>query len=130
VKAPIVGVGAVVFRGGDVLLVRRGRPPGGGLWSLPGGRVHGGERLRDACRREVREETGVRVRLGPILGVFERMAEGRHYVIVDYVAHARPGARARAASDAAEARWVSPRGLARLPTTPGLRAAIRAARRR
>lgn len=128
-KAPVVGVGAVVFRGDEVLLVRRGHPPGTGLWSLPGGKVRPGERLRDACRREVAEETGVRVKIGPLLGVFERLATGYHYVIVDYVGHAAAGATPRAGSDAADARWFPAGEIGRLRKTAGLAAAIRAARR-
>ncbi len=128
-RRAVVGVGAAVFRGAEVLLVKRRRPPAAGAWSLPGGRVGAGERLRDACRRELREETGLRVRLGPIFGVFERIAKDRHYVIIDYLAEAAPGARVRAASDAAEARWCSTQEIGGLRATPGLRAALRTARR-
>ncbi len=88
-----VGVGAVVFRGGDVLLIKRGKAPFIGQWSIPGGGLNEGERLEDAALREVMEETGVRVRLLGLVGVFEalpktREGEGflRHMLMVDYAA--------------------------------------------
>jgi 8-oxo-dGTP diphosphatase len=127
VKPPVVGVGAIVLRGGEVLLVRRGRAPAAKKWSFPGGKVRPGERLRDACRREVREETGLRVRLGPIVGVFERIAEGRHYVILDFLGRAPAGARPRAGSDASNARWFRPNALRSLRKTRGLLPALRKA---
>jgi ADP-ribose pyrophosphatase YjhB (NUDIX family) len=126
---PTLAVGAIVLSEDEVLLVRRSRPPMAGRWSFPGGRVRSGERLRDACRRELREETGLRVRLGPILGVFERIGEGHHYVIVDFLAEVPRGRRARAASDAAAARWVRVRDLRGLRTTPGLLQVVRSALR-
>jgi len=126
---PTLAVGAVVLCGDEVLLVRRSRPPMAGRWSFPGGRVRSGERLRDACRRELREETGLRVRLGPVIGVYERIGEGHHYAIVDFLAEVPRGARARAASDAAAARWVEVGALGRLRTTPGLRDVVRTALR-
>jgi ADP-ribose pyrophosphatase YjhB (NUDIX family) len=126
---PVIGVGAIVFRGDEVLLVRRRRPPAAGRWSFPGGRVRPGERLRAACRRELREETGLSLRLGRTVGVFERIADGWHYVIVDFLAEAPRGARLRPGSDASGARWVSPSELRRLRTTPGLSVALATARR-
>jgi len=124
-----VGVGAVVFRGDEVLLIKRARPPGKGLWSLPGGKVGPRERVRDACLRELFEETGVRARIGPLVGVFDRIGDGYDYVIVDFVAEAGPRAVPRAASDAAAARWFLPRDLARVRKTRGLIGVIRRARR-
>ena len=87
-----MGVGAVVWRGGEVLLERRGQPPAQGSWSLPGGLVDVGETLEQAVRREVREECSIEVEVGPLLGVFEpivRDDDGRiryHYVVIDYLA--------------------------------------------
>jgi 8-oxo-dGTP diphosphatase len=114
---PVVGVGAVVVRrvGGEasapeVLLVRRAHPPLEGEWSLPGGALEVGEKLREAVVREVLEETGVEVEVGPVLEVIDSIfpdAEGRtqyHFVIVDYLCRPRSG-EAVAASDAAELRW-------------------------
>ncbi len=105
-----MAVGAVVVRAGDVLLVRRGRPPGRGLWSIPGGAVRLGEPLEAALRRELREETGLEVRPEAVVKVVERILPegGRiryHYVIVDYACTVA-GGELRAASDAEEARWV------------------------
>lgn len=86
-----VGVGAVVFRGENVLVIKRGKPPFLGRWSIPGGGLHHGERLEDAVRREVMEETGVEIRIGGLIGVFEVVPDdrqdpdfSRHVVMVDY----------------------------------------------
>lgn len=88
-----VGVGAVVFRGGDVLIIKRGKAPFIGQWSIPGGGLHEGERLEDAVVREVREETAVSVRLLGLVGVFEALptthgGEGilQHTLMIDYAA--------------------------------------------
>ena len=111
---PVAGVGGVVVRGHDVLLVKRAYPPRAGEWSLPGGRLELGESLVDGVRREVREETGLEVEVGPLVEVFDRVhrdADGRvryHFVIADYLCHPIGGALA-AGDDAAAARWV-PRG--------------------
>lgn len=111
-ERPVVGVSGVVLAGGRVLLVQRGRPPGVGLWSLPGGGVELGESLAEACAREIREETGVEATVGPLVGVFERRLrddQGRfeyHYVLLDYLCQADPAAQPRAGDDAAQAAWV------------------------
>jgi ADP-ribose pyrophosphatase YjhB (NUDIX family) len=117
---PIVGVGAVVFdREGRVLLVERGKPPGVGLWSLPGGRLEPRETLVQAVAREVREETGLVVEVGTLACVIERMADDYHFVILDYFARVVGGSLA-AASDARAARFVEPEQLQTLPLTEGL----------
>lgn len=102
-----VGVGAVVFRGEDVLVVRRGKQPFEGQWSIPGGALEHGESLMDAARREVREETGVEIDIIALLDVFEILAaaEGGHLVIIDYVAQWTRG-EPRAGDDATEAEFV------------------------
>jgi len=130
--APRVGVGAVVLDGARVLLARRGRAPGHGKWSIPGGLVHLGERLEDALVREIEEESGLRVRVLGVCGVIDRVVREQdairyHYVIIDYVAEA-VGGHLQAGSDAAEVRWVSVGDLGQYDTTDGLADMIRRAR--
>lgn len=108
---PIVGVGAVVVEDDRVLLVQRGQPPLAGEWSLPGGGVEVGETLAAALQREVFEETGLIVAVGPIVDVLDRIHpddQGRvefHYVLVDYLCSVVGGS-LQPESDAADARWV------------------------
>lgn len=108
---PIVGVGAVILDGDRVLLVKRGQPPLAGEWSLPGGGVEAGETLAAAVQREVFEETGLIVAVGPIVEVLDRIhpdAEGRvqfHYVLIDYLCTVVGGS-LHPQSDAADAQWV------------------------
>ncbi len=113
---PICGVGVVVCKDDAVLLIQRGNPPGRGDWGLPGGAVELGETLRDAARREIREECGIEIALGELLDTFEvlqRDDAGRvqyHYVVIDFAA-AYVSGDLRAASDVLDARWVAPRDL-------------------
>jgi len=122
--SPLVGVGAVIVDrqlvdghfddrhpgGHRVLLIRRGQPPLLGEWSLPGGVLECGETLREAVVREAREETGLVVETGEMLGVYERVIrddEGRvryHYVLLDFLCRA-VGGDLKAGSDAADVRW-------------------------
>lgn len=106
---------------GRVLLIQRGRPPGLGLWSVPGGKVEWGEAVVDACRREVREETGIDVIIGPLVTWIERMDASHHYVILDFVgAPTRDDVPIQADDDAADARWLTNDELQGLPLTAGL----------
>ncbi|MEU6742329.1 NUDIX hydrolase [Streptosporangium sandarakinum] len=118
-------VGAIILDGsGRLLLVRRGRPPGEGLWSVPGGRVEPGESDAEAVAREVLEETGLTVAVGRLAGSVDRPGPGGIvYEIRDYLAEVRGGALA-AGDDAADAGWFSPGELARLPLSTGLLAAL------
>jgi len=108
---PIVGVGAVIVDGDRVLLVRRANPPLQGEWSVPGGAVEIGETLEAAVAREVLEETGLQIEVGPIVEVLDRIRldpDGRaryHFVLVDFVCQPNGGALA-CASDAQDAMWV------------------------
>ena len=109
---PIVGVGGVVVRDGRVLLIRRGKEPLLGRWTVPGGTVELGESLEQALVREMEEEAALEVEPLEVLGVFDRIhREGErvayHYVIVDYLCRWR-GGEAQAGSDALEVAWVAP----------------------
>lgn len=109
---PFVGVGAVVVDVERVLLVKRGQAPLAGHWSLPGGAVEVGETLASAIQREVFEETGLMVEVGPVVDVLDRIhtdVEGRveyHYVLIDYLC-AVIGGNLHPHSDAADARWAT-----------------------
>ena len=111
---PVVGVGAVIVCDGEVLLVRRAHPPLEGEWSIPGGGLELGEKLREGVAREVLEETGLDVQVGPLIDVVDSIfldQDGRpkyHYVLIDYLCHPRSGTPV-AASDASELRWAGPR---------------------
>jgi ADP-ribose pyrophosphatase YjhB (NUDIX family) len=122
---PIPCVGAVIKDpAGRLLLIRRGHPPGAGLWSLPGGRVEPGETDQEAVVREVQEETGLSVTPGALVGSVERPApDGAVFDIRDYEASVIGGHLA-AGDDAADARWVRPAELASLPLTEGLAGAL------
>jgi ADP-ribose pyrophosphatase YjhB (NUDIX family) len=108
--SPLVGVGAIIIEADRVVLVRRGHPPLAGEWSIPGGVLEVGETLRQAAVREALEETGLRVEVGELLGVYDRIlrdADERpryHYVLIDFLCRKIAGD-FQAADDAAEARW-------------------------
>ncbi len=114
-------VGAVIKdEQGRLLLIKRGHEPGAGLWSLPGGRIEPGETDAAALVREMREETGLEVQAGPLLGSVRRPAPGSAVLdIRDYTATITGGT-LRAGDDAAEARWVTVSELRSLPITEGL----------
>jgi len=120
----ILCVGAVVHDArGRLLLVRRGNPPGRGLWSVPGGRVEPGEADRDAVVREVAEETGLQVAVVRFAGSVRRPAPGEAtFLIRDYVARldGHGPDQPVAGDDAQDARWVSRAELAHLPLVDGL----------
>ena len=120
----MVGVGVVVVKatatGPLVLLIRRGKAPRAGSWSIPGGRQELGETLKAAARREVLEETGVALADLQLLDVVDSVThddEGRvshHFSLIDFLGIWRSGTPS-AASDAADARWVSPVDLEDYP---------------
>jgi ADP-ribose pyrophosphatase YjhB (NUDIX family) len=109
---PVVGVGAVVLDGDRVLLIKRGHEPLKGQWSLPGGSVEIGETLEAAIAREVCEETGLDIEVGPIVEVLDRITRDaggnveHHFVLVDFVCRPTGGV-LHGASDADDAEWVS-----------------------
>lgn len=130
---PLVGIGALIFtragRRGPILLVERAGEPLKGYWSLPGGLVETGERLEDAVRREVLEETGLRIEPVRRFDIFERImrdAQGRaeyHYILVDYVCRMVGGA-LRAGDDVSRVEWVRRGDLGEYVMTEGTREVI------
>jgi ADP-ribose pyrophosphatase YjhB (NUDIX family) len=117
-------VGALIFQREKILLVKRGRPPLKGYWSLPGGVLECGEHLSDAIRREVLEETGLEVRPVAVFEIFERILRDKqgkpeyHYVLIDYVCKVA-GGELRASDDASRAEWFKRTDLGGLEITEG-----------
>ena len=111
-KSPIVGVGAVVWKGDKVLLIKRGKPPAEGAWSLPGGGQELGETVKEAVVREVMEETGLEVEVTGLIDVVDAITPDadqeieHHYTLVDFRCEWR-GGEPVAGSDAAAVRWAS-----------------------
>lgn len=114
---PIIGVGVVVWRGDEVLLIERGKPPSQGTWSIPGGAQEVGETVAEAGRREVLEETGIEVEITSLVDVVDSIrpdGEGRirsHYTLIDLTGE-WVGGELRPGDDASDCRWVA---LADLP---------------
>jgi len=120
-------VGAIIRdEAGRLLLIKRGHDPEAGRWSLPGGRVEPGETDEQAVVREIREETGLSVACGQLIGSVERPGlRGAVVAIADYAATVTGGTLVPG-DDAADARWVSPADLAGLTLTGGLAEALTA----
>ena len=116
---PIIGVGAVIVRDGRALLVRRNTEPLKGEWSVPGGVLELGEKLRDGATREALEETGLHVEVGEVLDVFDSIfpdTNGRtqyHFVLIDFLCRSAAG-EATAGSDVSDVKWVTEADLADL----------------
>ena len=115
-EVPLVGVGAIIIEDSRVVLVKRLHPPLQAEWSIPGGVLEVGEMVRDAAIREAREETGLTVEPGELLGVFDRILRDPqqrvqyHYVLIDFLCR-RVAGEVAAASDAAEVRWFTQQEL-------------------
>ncbi|WP_097194873.1 NUDIX hydrolase [Blastococcus aggregatus] len=123
---PCVGA-VVVDDAGRLLLIQRGHAPSAGLWSVPGGRVEPGETLPEAVVREVREETGLDVRPGAVVGRLSIPGDGVVYEVTDFVCTLLgPPAEPVAGDDAADVQFADAATLDRLPCTPRLLETLRA----
>jgi len=126
---PVFGVGAVIFDGGRVLLIKRGQAPLKGHWSLPGGAQEIGETAHEALSREIREETGLEIeiiRFLTLVDIIERDKKGKvrhHYTVADYLCQAL-GGDLSPEGDAADARWVAMEELETYSLTPKAREVI------
>jgi 8-oxo-dGTP diphosphatase len=128
-ETPLIGVGAIIVEDGRVLLVKRGHPPLEGEWSIPGGVLEVGELLREAAIREAKEETGLTVDTGEILGVFDRLIRTGdrvqyHYVLIDFLC-TRVKGELKPGSDADEVRWFKSDELPSLNLAPDTAEVIR-----
>ena len=112
-----VGVGAIVTKQAQLLMVRRAKDPGRGLWSIPGGHVEPGEYLTEALAREVREETALEVRVDDLVGILELPGE-HHIIILDYHAEVVGDAEPSPGDDVDDVRWVPFDAVAELECTP------------
>jgi len=127
---PRVAVGAIVIKDDRVLLVKRSKPPGEGLWAIPGGRVELGETLQQAAEREIMEEAGLTIQAKDPVYTFEVIEPddaGRprfHYVIVDLIAEYVEG-ELNPGDDVSEARWVTPQDLESLPISQSTREVLK-----
>ena len=116
---PLVGVGAIIVDRGRVALIKRGKAPRFGEWSIPGGMLELGETIRQGAEREALEETGLLVRATELLGVFDRIVADSdkrtvyHYVLIDFLCEIVSG-EMRAGGDAAEANWFALEELEKL----------------
>ena len=123
-KRPILGVGAIILQGDEILLVQRGKQPLQDHWSLPGGAVETGELLKNAIAREVLEETGLTIEVGEMAEIFERLMPGPngaveyHYVLLDYLCRVVSGT-LQAGDDSCAVAWVRRQDLHTLLITPG-----------
>jgi 8-oxo-dGTP diphosphatase len=131
-KQPLVGVGALIVEHGRIVLIKRGKAPLLGEWSIPGGMLELGETLRQGAEREALEETGLVVRATELLGVFDRVVpddEGQilyHYVLIDFLCDLVAGELC-AGADAADAQWLTPEEINELPLAEDTAAVIQAA---
>ncbi|MGH9124680.1 MAG: NUDIX hydrolase [Acidimicrobiales bacterium] len=117
---PEVCVGAIAVAADQLLLIRRGRGPAGGRWSIPGGRVELGETLAEAVVRELAEETGLEGMCDQFVGWVERISDAYHFLILDFAVTVISTDDPVAGDDAAEARWVPLEDVASMALVDGL----------
>ena len=128
-QQPLIGVGAIIIKDRRVVLIKRGKPPLLGEWSIPGGMLELGETLRQGAEREAFEETGFTVHATELLGVFERIVPDAnqrtsyHYVLIDFFCEIISGELC-AGHDASDARWFTPQEVAALPLAEDTAAVI------
>jgi 8-oxo-dGTP diphosphatase len=120
VSGPRLCVGAIAVDADRLLMIRRGRAPGAGEWSVPGGHVEPGELLAEAVVRELLEETGIEGVCGELVGWEEFTADGLDYVILDFAVEVLAPAEPVAGDDATEARWVPLADVAELALVDGM----------
>ena len=129
-ERPIIGVGAVIVSGNRALLVRRATEPLKGEWSVPGGVLELGEKLRDGAAREALEETGLQVEVGEVLDVFDSIftdSDGRaqyHYVLIDFLCRPLAG-EAIAGSDVSDVLWVAESDIASMQLRDSIAQVVR-----
>jgi 8-oxo-dGTP diphosphatase len=128
-RRPVCGVGVVVIDTGRILLVQRGRPPGEGLWAVPGGKVKLGESMRETARREALEETGLDLEIGAVVWAGDSIGPGEppewHFCLTDFLG-AVVGGELRAGDDAVAVRWVPLTEVRSLPLTPTMHSLLEA----
>ena len=123
---PFVGVGALIKRNDEILIVKRGNEPGKGLWSVPGGLVETGETLIEAVKREIKEETGLKIKVLKLIDVLENIVRDEngkvrfHYVLIDFLAEPI-GGKLTPRSDILDAKWVRISDLDKFKVTNTLR---------
>ncbi|MCQ5374537.1 MAG: NUDIX hydrolase [Candidatus Methanomethylicia archaeon] len=128
-ERPLVGVGVILVKDRQILLVKRGHEPNKGMWSIPGGLIKLGETAEEAAIREVREETGLEVSIGAVAGVFNVIIKDSdskikyHYVIIDYFGEV-VGGMLRPGTDVTDARWFWLDEIGDVETSPTVRKAL------
>jgi len=124
-ERPMMGVGILIRKGEEYLLIKRASEPDRGLWSVPGGMVEIGEEAEEAAIREAKEETGLDVEILKDLGVVDKIVRDEvgkvryHFIIIDYLAESVTG-EMHHHDDALDAQWVHPRDFRKYPMSPTL----------